>query len=174
MAMVKRTCQRCNASFEIRAHEVKVPNRGLFCSRICANKKRDWSAFTALNKIKRGCETCAVVFLVSPRTVKRGQGRFCSKKCFRVLRDNVEGKIPHGWEGNSVSYTTLHKWVRSKFGSPSECEFCDKQGTGRQMHWANVTGLYLQERDDWMRLCAKCHKFYDNFQQDNKLIAVPA
>lgn len=31
----------------------------------------------------------------------------------------------------------------------------------KKIHWANISRLYKRDLDDWMRLCAKCHKAYD-------------
>jgi len=33
--------------------------------------------------------------------------------------------------------------------------------TGKKIHWANKSGEYLRDKDDWIRLCCKCHKKYD-------------
>lgn len=66
------------------------------------------------------------------------------------------------WKGNEVGYRALHIWVESKLGKPSKCEHCNTDGlTQRKIHWANKSGQYLRDLDDWMRLCAKCHKQYD-------------
>jgi len=40
--------------------------------------------------IERTCEYCGKKFYVKPYSIKKGQGRFCSKKCF------YEGYYPHG------------------------------------------------------------------------------
>ena len=66
------------------------------------------------------------------------------------------------WKGDNVSYRSLHKWVERWLGKPTICQFCNKDFLGREIHWANVSGRYLRDVSDWMRLCKKCHKKFDD------------
>lgn len=60
------------------------------------------------------------------------------------------------------AYRTLHNWVNYKLGQPLDCNFCGiKKLPKRNYHWANKSHQYKRELDDWLRLCAKCHKSYD-------------
>jgi hypothetical protein len=66
------------------------------------------------------------------------------------------------WKGDKVGYSGLHKRIRREFGQPDTCEHCHKSGlTGKQIHWANKSGMYKSERSDWLRLCVTCHRRYD-------------
>lgn len=65
------------------------------------------------------------------------------------------------WKGDDVSYVSLHTWVYRHRGKAVKCEFCGKQGTGKQIHWANVSREYKRDLDDWMSLCQSCHFKYD-------------
>lgn len=66
------------------------------------------------------------------------------------------------WKGDDVKYTGLHMWLYRKLGKPTKCEHCGKDGlTGKQIHWANVSGEYKRDLKDWIRLCSKCHGKYD-------------
>jgi len=68
------------------------------------------------------------------------------------------------WKGENVSYRGLHYWINRKLGKPCECEFCHRNNLkGREIHWANKSGNYLRELTDWIRLCVKCHKFFDKY-----------
>jgi len=69
------------------------------------------------------------------------------------------------WMGDEVGYGALHDWVRRRLGTPTECSFCGKIGTKHQIHWANVDHKYKRDINDWIRLCAKCHKQYDKNQK---------
>ena len=61
-----------------------------------------------------------------------------------------------------TQYVDVHKWMYRYFGSPMECQECHKvKKSNRSIHWANISGSYLRVRDDWVRLCASCHKQYD-------------
>jgi hypothetical protein len=66
------------------------------------------------------------------------------------------------WKGDDVGYCGLHTWIYRKLGRPTTCEHCGKTGlTGRKIHWANKSGKYLRNINDWLRLCVKCHSKYD-------------
>lgn len=70
------------------------------------------------------------------------------------------------WKGTQASYSAKHNWIARKLGKPSLCQGCGRDGlSGHQIHWANVSGQYLRELDDWIRLCAKCHHAFDNLSQ---------
>lgn len=71
------------------------------------------------------------------------------------------GKDHYEWSGNDVSYRSLHKWVYKYVGSPIICSSCGKRGKGHNIHWANKSGEYKRETDDWIVLCPKCHNFFD-------------
>lgn len=64
------------------------------------------------------------------------------------------------WKGDAVGYDALHDWVRRQLGNPQKCEHC---GTCKKKmyHWANKSGDYKRELDDWIRLCVPCHSKYD-------------
>ena len=69
----------------------------------------------------------------------------------------------HLWRGDDVKYRALHAWIIRKLGKPQFCEFCSSTNLGnRKYHWANKSGNYLRNLNDWIRLCVTCHKVYDN------------
>jgi hypothetical protein len=56
----------------------------------------------------------------------------------------------------------LHIVVYKALGRPMKCEHCGTTETKtRCMHWANKSGKYLNDTNDWIRLCYKCHGKYD-------------
>lgn len=64
--------------------------------------------------------------------------------------------------GDNAKYRTKHSWVARHFGQPTKCENCGKDNlTGRQIHWHNLSGKYLRDRKDWMRVCQPCHSILD-------------
>lgn len=66
------------------------------------------------------------------------------------------------WKGDRVGYSGLHKRIRQELGSPDTCEHCGKSGLkGNQIHWANKSGEYRYDHEDWLRLCVACHRNYD-------------
>lgn len=71
-------------------------------------------------------------------------------------KDNVN------WKGDDVGYSGLHAWVKNHLGTPDTCEHCKKGGlSGQRIHWANKSQEYRRVKEDWLRLCAKCHRRYD-------------
>jgi hypothetical protein len=82
---------------------------------------------------------------------KKGHSSFCGI-----------GFTHFAWKGEKASYTAPHKWVQRWKGKPDTCEHCGKSGLkGRQIHWANIDHTYRRVLDDYIALCAKCHKAYD-------------
>lgn len=65
------------------------------------------------------------------------------------------------WKGDNVGYGALHGWVRRNLGKASKCsdEKCDKKS--KRFEWANKSGNYKRNINDWLELCKKCHTKYD-------------
>ncbi len=72
------------------------------------------------------------------------------------------GSQNNKWKGNNVGYHALHDWVRRHFGKADKCENgkCKSKKIIR-FEWANVSGEYKRDRNDWIRLCSACHGAYD-------------
>lgn len=79
---VKLSCAHCGKEIIKKLSESKGIH---YCSTKCKNlhqrtltgeKSKKW-----IPKIKRICETCGKEFFVLPNVVKKGNGKFCSKKC---------------------------------------------------------------------------------------------
>ena len=70
----------------------------------------------------------------------------------------------HQWK-DDVGYHSLHAWVKRWKGKPNLCDMCKIIGkfNGRKwsIHWANKSGEYKRDLEDWVGLCAKCHHQYD-------------
>ena len=86
---------------------------------------------------------------------KKGDKYWLGKK-----RPNMIGDKNTAWKGDDAGYTSVHMWVRKHWGKDKVCEIC---GTTRHSKyvWANKNHKYSRNRDDWMRLCSKCHFNYD-------------
>lgn len=100
----------------------------------------------------------------------------CSKKlrsykaslCVNHKGIKTTGRKNKMWKGDQVEYHGLHQWIGRKLGKPDTCEKCGKSGLEKQqIHWANISGKYLRNTKDWIRLCASCHKLFDsNLKKD--------
>ena len=72
----------------------------------------------------------------------------------------IFGEKHYLWKGNKVSYTGLHHWIKKELGSPMKCQDC---GTTKAKYyeWANISGKYKRDTNDFKRLCKKCHSSFD-------------
>ena len=61
------------------------------------------------------------------------------------------------WKGREITYMGLHTWIKRKYHLPKVCEKCGK----KKPEWANKSGKYLRDRNDWIPLCRSCHMKYD-------------
>ena len=91
---------------------------------------------------------------------------FYSKKCKSCMhkgRIGLKGSRSPSWKGESAKYTAKHMWIYSQLGKPEKCEFCSRDGLkGKFINWANKSGKYLRNLDDWIRLCKPCHVKFDD------------
>src|SRR4029077_9598087 len=62
------------------------------------------------------------------------------------------------WVGDDVSYSALHAWVRLHKEKTGVCSTC-----GREMptQWANISGLYFRDLNDYAEMCKECHAEFD-------------
>ena len=64
-------------------------------------------------------------------------------------------------------YAYLHNWIKRNLPK-LECEHC---GCFDKLEYANKSGLYKKEIDDWFILCKKCHAKYDqSFTEEEILV----
>lgn len=162
--------KKCVCGKRFKTFPCKIKERkGIFCSRKCHYqnasrpsgleyeikvKNRGWfkKGHKPLNTIKKGQR-------LSPKTeFQKGTIPFTKIHPECLPRESHH----HAWKGNKVGYAALHDWVYSRLGKPTKCTFCNKlKTTIKSMHWANKSRKYKREANDWMPLCASCHKLYD-------------
>lgn len=69
------------------------------------------------------------------------------------------------WKGDRVGYRALHYWIEKELGKPFKCDECGTdqvpEGKKRWFDWANVSGVYLRDINDWIRLCKPCHRIQE-------------
>ena len=71
------------------------------------------------------------------------------------LKDESNGR----WKGDKVGCFGSHEWLYTHFGKADHCEHCHKGNLNYQ--WANVSGKYLRDRNDYITLCVSCHRRFD-------------
>ena len=95
------------------------------------------------------------------KRIKKIRGRKYTPEHRRKISEAQRGEKGNNWKGDKATYNSIHHWVRDTYGRPSICEFCKGYFSGRKIEWANKTGEYKRDREDWIRLCAKCHKAFE-------------
>jgi hypothetical protein len=71
---------------------------------------------------------------------------------------NMRGDHSHSRRGDDVGYQGLHKWIRAHKARTGICEHC---GSKAKTEFANVSGEYKRDINDFIELCRKCHADYD-------------
>jgi hypothetical protein len=100
------------------------------------------------------------------------KGHKLSERTKQIIGESSRGRNNWNWKGDKVGYNALHTWVSREYGKPYKCEMegCiyprkDLHGkimkAPKRYEWANITGKYLRDRDDWMMMCPSCHLKYD-------------
>lgn len=153
-------CETCNQVKEVRDNWVAKVTR--FCSRGC--KRHTDETKSRIRDKKLGQKVHSKEWREELR--QRMIGNEFRKG--HPLSDEHKKKMikfseeHHQWKGNDASYSAKHKWVNKYFGKPRKCEDCGFESkNNRQFHWANISGGYLRDRSDWLRLCVPCHKEFD-------------
>ena len=59
------------------------------------------------------------------------------------------------WKGDAVTYSALHYWVRDHKTKTGRCKACGKEG--RPTEWANISGEYHRDLDDFEEQCRSCN-----------------
>jgi len=133
-------CKICKKVVHISPSRLKDKKikRGLFCSKICKNKSR--IGIPSWNKNIKGNEY---------------------KKHYKMGFGGIFYKSERVFKGTKKEYFSLHYFIRKTLGKPSECEICKGKFYGKKIQWANKSGQYRKDISDWLRLCVKCHFFYD-------------
>ena len=78
----------------------------------------------------------------------------------------VEDRVKHAlfdeehpnWKGDEVGYMALHQWVYARKERTGICQQCGAEGV---TEFANVSGEYRRDVEDFIELCVPCHRRYD-------------
>lgn len=71
-------------------------------------------------------------------------------------KPTYEGEKHHLWKGDEVGYRALHQWIRRKLGKANKCVKCFTE-TSKRYEWANISGEYKRDINDWRELCSRCN-----------------
>lgn len=97
-----------------------------------------------------------------PNLLRLGKCPNCKIDLKPHIRRMSAGENNPRWKGNNAKYSAIHMWIGRHFGKPKKCEECGiikkiGQDGKNRIQWANISGHYLRERNDWMTLCDSCH-----------------
>ena len=163
--MTSKICRQCGESKLLRLY-YQHPGMSDGRLNICISCKLIYAA-RQRKAISRKCIICGGVATNSKFRADNGAKWICSRACVSKHLILVGHKPPKkdgpntwNWKGDSAKYGTLHDWVYYHRGSPRYCEHCGTTKK-RMYHWANKSGEYKRDLDDWIRLCVPCHRKYD-------------
>lgn len=116
-------------------------------------------------KKKKICLNCGKEFSSTTSNGSIGRRKYCSQKCSGLgqgfKKGQNAGEKNTMWVGDSVSYQGLHCWLIRNYGSPKECSLCGEVNPIKRYEWANISGEYKRDINDYIRLCKKCHNDKD-------------
>lgn len=119
------------------------------------NKGLKGTHFSPSTEFKKGIR-------ISPKTeFKKGFIPWIKGK----KRTDIIAEKHFNWVGDKIGYSGLHMWIRKHGNKLLFCEHCGKT---KNIQWANKSGEYKREKNDWLRLCVSCHKKYDQIVKRKK------
>ncbi len=137
----------------------------------CKFCKKDFDIHPSLGGKRKTCSrSCAAKLRVGERNSFYGKKHSDETKLkMRNAKLGLRGKNTNRWLGIKAKYRAVHMWIGAILGKPTTCERCGcSELKGHNIHWANKSGQYKRDLSDWLRLCAACHKEYDNFYIERK------
>jgi hypothetical protein len=75
------------------------------------------------------------------------------------MRISKLGENNPNWKGDDAGYIALHMWVYTVKTRRMRCQHCGRKS--RRTEWANVSGEYKRDPDDFIELCLPCHRAFD-------------
>ncbi len=151
---MSQICEWCKKEYvNTRSH-----SKTRFCSRSCAVKRQYAHGLVA-----------PVILARKGWKGVRNTGRTRFKEGFKPWNTDTKGLAPANagsfkkhFNGTRKEYRAIHYWIGKQLGTPNTCVHCKKSGLiGHDIQWANKSGEYKRELDDWLRLCQACHIKYD-------------
>lgn len=80
----------------------------------------------------------------------------------------VKGDKNPNWKGDKAGYGALHSWIVRVKGRAIYCVECKRQDENVEYEWANISGKYLRDMNDFRSLCVPCHRRETYLRGENK------
>ena len=109
----------------------------------------------------RNCKVCNARFYVRRSHILLGVGKHCSTKCNGISKKSIPEYKHSRWQGDKPSYRAVHAWIKKHYGVAKKCNGLNCNGKSNTYQWANISGEYKRDINDFIELCASCHKLYD-------------
>ena len=77
----------------------------------------------------------------------------------RSYYGDQRGSANRNWKGDNVGYIALHQWLYKRKEKTGKCSTCSHRG---HTEWANISGVYWRDLDDFAEMCQSCHFEFDN------------
>lgn len=79
------------------------------------------------------------------------------------------------WKGRDATYNSTHRYLLNHKPRTGTCEHCGARpdpykGKTTGTDFANVSGNYLRQPDDYIELCRSCHTKLDNRRRTKSLL----
>ena len=77
-------------------------------------------------------------------------------------RKSGSGDKSNAWVGNEAGYSAVHMWLTQHY-IKEYCDHCEKTiEEVSRLEWANISGEYNRDREDYLCLCPSCHRKMDS------------
>ena len=70
------------------------------------------------------------------------------------------GISANAWKGEKAGYHAIHIWLNKFHKKSDSCQQCGTKIFSR-LEWANLSGEYKREIEDYMAMCPRCHRLFD-------------
>ena len=148
-------CLSCGKEKTIQSYLVK--NGQKYCSQICYWKELLGVDPKHLPELKGT--------IAWNKGLKKDNNKSMAKISIAMKGSNNRGSGENhsAWKGNKVGYAPLHQWLKKQLGKALKCSF-NPLHTSKRFEWANISGVYHRDVNDFSSLCTKCHRQYDNIR----------
>jgi len=85
-------------------------------------------------------------------------GHIVTKETRKKISEALRNEKHFNWK-EKPTYGIVHYWLRQNYDQTNTCEHCRQQ---KRCQWALIKGKeYERKRENFIRLCVKCHRRYD-------------
>ena len=97
------------------------------------------------------------------RMSKAMKGHIVTEETRRKISESRKGRFTGenspSWKGDKASFKAIHSWISHNKPREYFCTICNE--SVRLTHFANISGEYKRDFDDYIELCPECHVLFD-------------